>query len=170
MKHPSFSPPCCALKVLTVVSKTWLLMMSVADSIIINVLSQFWNICCGYQNTHWKWSSSFSINYFSFSIKEFIEGIMVGHSSTKQTTKKGRKEVGFWVCPQLKTKIRKARTFLKARTEGLFEVMSSSIPWLKKIIWVIGVLRRTVVCDWRFDNPCWSHLQSQVIVLVSWKF
>ena len=37
------------------------------------------------------------------------------------------------------------------------------IPWLKKIIWVIGVLRRTVVCDWRFDNLCGSHLQSQVI-------
>ena len=46
----------------------------------------------------------------------------------------------------------------------------SSIPWLKKIIWVIGVLRRTVVSDWRFDNLCGSHLQSQVVVLVSWKF
>ena len=44
-------------------------------------------------------------------------------------------------------------------------------PWLKKIIffffffiWVIGVLRRTVVCDWSFDNLCGSHLQSQVRV------
>ena len=45
-----------------------------------------------------------------------------------------------------------------------------SVPWLKKILWVIGVLRRTVVSDWRFDNLCGSHLQSQVIVLVSWKF
>ena len=28
---------------------------------------------------------------------------------------------------------------------------------MKKIIWVIGVLRRTVVSDWRFDNLCrWS--------------
>ena len=36
----------------------------------------------------------------------------------------------------------------------------SNIPWLKKIIWVIGVLRRTVVIDWRFDNLCGSHLQS----------
>ena len=45
-----------------------------------------------------------------------------------------------------------------------------TIPWLKKIIWVVGVLRRTLVCDWRFDNLCGSHLQSQVIVLVSWKF
>ena len=44
------------------------------------------------------------------------------------------------------------------------------IPWFKMIIWVIGVLRRTVVCDWRFDNLCGCHLQSQVIVLVSWKF
>ena len=40
-------------------------------------------------------------------------------------------------------------------------------PWLKKIIWVTGVLRRTVVIDWRFDNLCGSHLQSQVVVLVS---
>ena len=39
------------------------------------------------------------------------------------------------------------------------------IPWLKKITWVIGVLRRTVVCDWRFDNLCGIHLhESQVIV------
>ena len=53
-----------------------------------------------------------------------------------------------------------------------FEVFAgtSCIPWLKKIIWVIGVLRRTVVIDWRFDNLCGSHLQGQVVVLVSWKF
>ena len=44
-----------------------------------------------------------------------------------------------------------------------------SIPWLKKILWVIGVLRR-IVSDWRFDNLYGNHLQSQVIVLVSWKF
>ena len=43
-------------------------------------------------------------------------------------------------------------------------------PRLKKIIWMIGVLRRTVVIDWRFDNLCESHLQSQVVMLVSWKF
>ena len=41
----------------------------------------------------------------------------------------------------------------------------SGIPWLKKIIWVIGVLRRTVVSDLRFENLCGSHLQSQV----TWK-
>ena len=40
----------------------------------------------------------------------------------------------------------------------------SSIPWLKKTIWVIGVLRRTVVNDWRFDNLCgydwlWRHVR-----------
>ena len=46
----------------------------------------------------------------------------------------------------------------------------SNIPWLKKIIWVIGVLRRTVVSDWHFDNLCGSHLQSQVVLLVSWQF
>ena len=49
-------------------------------------------------------------------------------------------------------------------------VNDDKIPWLKKIIWVTGVLRRTVVSDWRFDNLCGSHLQSQVVVLVSWKF
>ena len=48
--------------------------------------------------------------------------------------------------------------------------LRSNIPWLKKVIWVIGVLRRTVVCDWRLDNLCGSYLQCQVIVLVSWKF
>ena len=32
------------------------------------------------------------------------------------------------------------------------------------------VLRRTVVCDWRFDDLCGSHRQSEVTVLVSWKF
>ena len=46
---------------------------------------------------------------------------------------------------------------------------NNCFPWLKKIIWVIGVLRRTDVSDWRFDNLCRSHLQSQVVVLVSWK-
>ena len=30
------------------------------------------------------------------------------------------------------------------------------------MIWVTGVLRRTVVSDWCFDNLCRSHLQSQV--------
>ena len=33
------------------------------------------------------------------------------------------------------------------------------------IIWVIGVLRRTIVGEVCFDNMCRSHLQSQVIVL-----
>ena len=33
-----------------------------------------------------------------------------------------------------------------------------NLPCSKKIIWVIGVLRRTVVCNWRFDNLCRSHL------------
>ena len=37
---------------------------------------------------------------------------------------------------------------------------------VKKMIWVIGVLRRTVVCNWRFDNLRGSHFLSQVIVLV----
>ena len=44
------------------------------------------------------------------------------------------------------------------------------IPWLKKIIWVAGALRGTVVGDRRFDNLCGSHLQSQVIASVCWKF
>ena len=51
----------------------------------------------------------------------------------------------------------------------LFEAVATNKkdkPWLKKIIWLIGVLRRAVVSDWRFDNLCGSHLQSQVAVLV----
>ena len=35
---------------------------------------------------------------------------------------------------------------------------------------MIGALRRTVVCDWCFNSLRGSHLQSQVMVLVSWKF
>ena len=31
--------------------------------------------------------------------------------------------------------------------------LRSNIPWLKKIIWVIGVLRRTVVCNWCVQKP-----------------
>ena len=31
---------------------------------------------------------------------------------------------------------------------------------MKNIIWVIGVLKRTVVSDWRFNNLSGSHLQS----------
>ena len=46
----------------------------------------------------------------------------------------------------------------------------SNLPWMRKIIWVIQVLRGTVVSDWRFDNLCGSHSQSHVVVLVSWKF
>jgi len=35
---------------------------------------------------------------------------------------------------------------------------------------VIGVLRRTVVSDWRFDNLCGGRLRSRVVVLVGWGF
>ena len=34
---------------------------------------------------------------------------------------------------------------------------------------MIGVLRRTVVSDWHFENLCGSHLQTKMVVLVSWK-
>ena len=44
------------------------------------------------------------------------------------------------------------------------------IPWLKMIIWVNGVLRRTVFGDWRFDNLCGSHLQSLVIDFSHWSY
>ena len=44
----------------------------------------------------------------------------------------------------------------------------SNIPWLKKIIWVIGVLRTTVVCD--SEDGCRMHRlskrQSQTTVLL----
>jgi len=42
----------------------------------------------------------------------------------------------------------------------------SNIAWLKMIIWVSGVLIKTVVGEWCFDNLCGSHqfiLQSQGI-------
>lgn len=39
----------------------------------------------------------------------------------------------------------------------MFEVKS----WLKIINWLTGVLWRTVVGYWCFDNLCWSHLQIQ---------
>ena len=42
------------------------------------------------------------------------------------------------------------------------------IPWLKMIIRVIGVLWRTAVGDWRFDNLRGSHLQSQIIRFWRW--
>ena len=48
----------------------------------------------------------------------------------------------------------------------LFSFFISFIPWLKKIIWVIGILRRTVASDWLFNNLCGSHLQSRVVVLM----
>ena len=57
-------------------------------------------------------------------------------------------------------------TWTSSFTREWFE-LRSNVPLLKKIVWVIRVLRRTVVCDWRFDNLGGSHLQSQVIVLVS---
>ena len=38
---------------------------------------------------------------------------------------------------------------------------NSKLLWLKKIIWVTGILRRTFAGDWRFDNLCRGHLQSQ---------
>ena len=61
------------------------------------------------------------------------------------------------LCNELGNKVSIIRKWFEPR---------SNIPWLKKIIWVTGVLRRTVVSDWRFDNLCGSHLQSQVVVLV----
>jgi len=36
--------------------------------------------------------------------------------------------------------------------------------------WVTRRTVQTVVGNWHFDNPCESHLQSQVTILVSWKF
>ena len=42
--------------------------------------------------------------------------------------------------------------------------------FIEKIIWVIGPLRRTVLATDASGNLCGSHLQSQVVLLVSWKF
>ena len=49
----------------------------------------------------------------------------------------------------------------------------NAISWLKKKRssgWLEFWELRTVVCDWRFDNLCGSHFQSQVTVLASPKF
>ena len=43
-------------------------------------------------------------------------------------------------------------------------ITSVLLLWLKKIIWVIAFLRRTVVSDWRFDNMCGSHLLSLTLM------
>ena len=38
------------------------------------------------------------------------------------------------------------------KVPNLLTLKGYNIPWLKKITWVTGVLRRTVVINWRFDN------------------
>ena len=37
--------------------------------------------------------------------------------------------------------------------------------WKRLYGWPAGVLRRTAVCDWRFENPCGSHLSSDSLTL-----
>ena len=49
-----------------------------------------------------------------------------------------------------------------------FEQTMSTL--IKKVIWVIGVLRWTVVCDWRFDNLCGNHGQIQVTPITQMVF
>ena len=44
------------------------------------------------------------------------------------------------------------------------------LDWKRSSGWLESWRGLHVVCDWRFDNLCGSHLQSQVKVLVSWKF
>ena len=44
--------------------------------------------------------------------------------------------------------------YMSKQSHNLNATNINLLPWLKKIIWVIGVLRRTVVIDWRFDNLC----------------
>ena len=46
----------------------------------------------------------------------------------------------------------------------------SLILWLKMIIWVTEVLRRTVVGEWCFDRLCGNHLKSQVKMWPPHKF
>ena len=42
--------------------------------------------------------------------------------------------------------------------------MEYYLDWKLMNIWVTRALKRTVAGDWRFDNLCGSHLQSQVFV------
>ena len=55
------------------------------------------------------------------------------------------------------------RSDLVSKNDTFFDLKRSP-GWLESCQW------RTVVGEWRFDNDlCGSHLQSQVLVLVSWK-
>ena len=54
----------------------------------------------------------------------------------------------------LTTKIMSIRKWFEPR---------SNIPWFKKIIWVTGVLRRTVVSDWRFNKKILKMASAQVV-------
>ena len=44
-----------------------------------------------------------------------------------------------------------------------YVILLFCLPWLKMIILATGVLRRTVLNDWRFENVHRGHLNSQVI-------
>jgi len=57
---------------------------------------------------------------------------------------------------------------LKQMIPTIDKCLQFSLPWLKNIMGDLGDWgpEKNVVCYWRFDNLCWSHLQSQVRVLV----
>jgi len=95
---------------------------------------------------------------FKFGIKQFYKGrIFTMETSPLPTCL----ILNFSVSPPTNA----ASRFLSKVTFHLQDYFSSitcKLPWLKKIIWVIGVRGRTFVSDWRFDNLCGSHLQSHV--------
>ena len=83
----------------------------------------------------------------------FVSSIMP--PDTKKTPGMSRKQL----CGSLPLRIHtEIRIFVKGLYPGSFK------SWLSLMVWVNVVLNRTVVVDndWRFDNLCGSHRQSQI--------
>ena len=72
-----------------------------------------------------------------------------------------------WVCSSCARSIR-TRTIHLIFFALIFPI--TCLLFFPFITWLREKLLFSVVSDWRFDNLCASHLQSQVVMLVSWKF
>ena len=97
------------------------------------------------------------------------------HLWTCATSKLSHKALASWPllgCQQSKWHLqhsKKAELKKKEKDHYIWKWFEprSNIPWLKKTIWVIGVQRKTNVCDWHLDNLCGSDLQSLSLKMVS---